>query len=173
MTVSQLLVNSPFEVFMEMKIKTVVFWKVTLYGWYIGNNVVEGSCNRPTPVFALWKYSIARSLISINVFIDFVFVLPSMYLYYIFIIWHTLLHWRWRQQVFWQHWHLLTTIYSITSHILAIWITGCYFICKTIMVFYLTGDKFQLTYASLIKTGRFTYKLDKLQLRASCYKGPH
>jgi hypothetical protein len=134
---------------------------------------VEGSCNPLTPVFALWKYSFAGSLISINVFIDFFLVLPSLYLYYNFITWHTLLHWHWMQQVSWWHWHLLTTIYSITSHILAIQITGCYFICKTTMVFYLTGNKFLLTYTSLIKMARFTYQLEKLLLRASYYKGPH
>ena len=158
---------SPFEVFMEMKIKTVVFRNVTLCSWYIGNNVVEGSYNTPTPVFALWKYSLARSLIFINVIIAIVLVLPSLYLYYTFVIWHTLLHLRWRQQVSWQHWHLLTTIYSIISHMLAIWITWYYFICNTTIVFYLIGDKFQLTYASLIKTARFTHKLDKLQFMAS------
>jgi len=44
---------SPFEVFMEMKIKTVFFQNVTLCSRYIGNTVVEGSCNPLTPVFAL------------------------------------------------------------------------------------------------------------------------
>ena len=38
------------------------------------------------------------------------------------------------------------------------------------MVFYLTGDKLPLTYASLTKTARFTYQVDKLQLRASLKK---
>jgi len=150
-----------------MKIKNVIFQNVTLCYWYIGKNVVEGSCNTPTPVFVLWKYSFAGSLVSINVCIGFVLVLPSLYLHHIFVIWHNLLHWWWRQQVSWQQWHLLTTIYSITSHMLAIWITWCYFICNRTMVFYLIGDKFQMTHTSLIKTVRFTSKLDKLQFRAS------